>query len=234
MSITDIIRDRAIANGVDPDVLVRFAQNESGLDPNAGSDTSSAKGLFGFTSGTAKTYGLSDPTDPVASSDAAARLMKDNATGLQSAGYDATPGNLYLSHFAGLGGARKVLAADPSASAGDVLGASVVAANPFLKGMSVADLRAWADRKGTPGSSAPTRPTAGILATAKPALGLLNSNDAEQASEAPDPQSIQNALNAMAQSQPRLVQPPTFSLDPIRYPSFDRARLLAALTRRTA
>jgi hypothetical protein len=41
----------------------------------------------------------------------------------------------------------KVMQADPNAPVESVLGAAVVKANPFLRGMTVAGLQAWADRK---------------------------------------------------------------------------------------
>lgn len=167
MSIADIIRDRAIANGVDPDTLYRFAQVESGLDPSASSDSSSAKGLFQFTDPTAKAYGLNDPFDPVASADAGARLLRDNGAQLSAAGLDASPSSLYLAHFAGIGGAKKLLTSDASTPAGDVLGSAAVRANPFLARMTVGDLRGWAARKmGGAAPSASPAPAATRVASA--------------------------------------------------------------------
>lgn len=74
-------------------------------------------------------------------------LAQENEAFLRARGHVTTPGNLYLAHFLGPMGAAQVLAADPAASVGDVMGAAVVNANPFLHGYSVADLRHWADRK---------------------------------------------------------------------------------------
>ena len=71
--IVALIRERALANGVDPAALVRIAQIESGLNPSAANPSSSAKGLFQFVDRTAKQYGLTNPLDPAASADAGAR-----------------------------------------------------------------------------------------------------------------------------------------------------------------
>ena len=74
-------------------------------------------------------------------------LLADNARFLQGEGQPETAGNLYLTHFAGQGGARKLFRADPNARAIDVLGAEVVRANPFLADMTARDVIAWAARK---------------------------------------------------------------------------------------
>lgn len=205
LDIGQIIRDRAAANGVDPALLARIAQVESNNNPNAGSDSSSAKGLFQFTKGTADRYGLANPYDPAASADAGARLLKDNASGLASAGLETSPGALYLAHFAGLGGARKLLTADPGTPAVDVLGGAAVKANPFLAKMTVADLKNWAGGKmgdagaasapTNPQTASPSQPT-GMLdsPTAPPAddgteqaLAAIKSIGANQQQEAPPP-----------------------------------------------
>lgn len=233
--ISSVIRDAATANGVDPAILAQIAQVESGGDPNAAASGSSAKGLFQFTSPTWAQYGKGDPLDPAASADAGARLLKDNAGALAKGGYDASPGNIYLSHFAGAGGAAKVLGADPSAPVSDILGAAAVKANPFLANMTAADLRSWADRKmgGQSATAAapvaqPRAPQGGILnqgdqtATAQP--GVLNTPE-----ESPGV-AFQNKLAELAaQRQPA----PVPQLAPIQMAvpkGINRARLLAALS----
>lgn len=222
VDIGAIIRDRAIANGVDPAVLARIAQVESGGNPNAAASGSSAKGLFQFTAPTWEKYNPgANPLDPSASADAGARLLKDNAAGLASAGLETSPGALYLAHFAGLGGARKLLTADPSQPAGAVLGDAAVAANPFLKNMTVADLKNWASGKmGTadagpvasaaPTTTVPAQPTGMLDSLAAPlpddgstdqALASLKSLTANQAQDAPPPLQIQ------APAPPRRIDP---------------------------
>jgi hypothetical protein len=147
-AIAAMIREAATRRGVDPAVLLRIGQIESGLKPGDAAQTSSAKGLFQFTNPTWARYGAGrDVFDPAASADAGAQFTADNIAGLKAHGLSATPGNVYLAHFAGLGGARRVLAADPATPAGDILGAAAVRANPRLGTMTAGDLRAWADRK---------------------------------------------------------------------------------------
>ncbi|MFO1417235.1 MAG: tape measure protein [Methylotetracoccus sp.] len=64
----------ARARGLDPGLLPAIAQEESGFNPNAVSVTG-ATGLLQFTKGTAHDYGLKDRTDPLASIEAASRLL---------------------------------------------------------------------------------------------------------------------------------------------------------------
>lgn len=142
---------------------------ESGGDPNATNPNSSASGAGQFINSTWLSMikqhrpdlaqGMSDSdllalkADPQLSKEMTAAYAADNGAILSNAGLPVTPGTTYLAHFAGPQGAVKVLSADPNAPVGDVLGAGAVNANPFLRGMTVADLQAWADRK--MGGSAP-------------------------------------------------------------------------------
>ena len=87
----------------------RMAKVESGYNPNARNPSSSAGGLFQFINSTARNYGLTDKFDPVASSEAAARLASDNAAYLRKNGIEPTAGNLYLAHQQGPAGAVKLL-----------------------------------------------------------------------------------------------------------------------------
>lgn len=169
--ISALIRERAVANGVDPDVLLRIAQRESNLDPNATVGTSSAKGLFQLPKAAWQDYGQGgNPFDPVANADAGARYLKDSMSRLQGAGIETTPANLYLAHFLGQGGASKLLKADPSAPIETVVNAASIKANPtvFKPGMTVADLRAWSgglmdDKPAAPATSVPTPQPSGLL-----------------------------------------------------------------------
>jgi hypothetical protein len=136
---------------------------ESGGNPNATNPNSSATGAGQFISSTwldtikaarpDLAQGKSDAellalrTDPALSREMTEAYANQNQAVLTNNGLPVTPGNTYLAHFAGPGGAVKVLQADPTASAGSVLGDAVVRANPFLARMTVADLQAWADRK---------------------------------------------------------------------------------------
>ncbi|TPJ76888.1 hypothetical protein FJ422_29715 [Mesorhizobium sp. B2-6-3] len=86
-------------------------------------------------------------TDPVLGREMTAAFTQDNADYLANRGLAATPGNLYLAHFLGAGGAVSVLKADPNASIASVVGQDVVRANNFLAGKTVADTIAWSDKK---------------------------------------------------------------------------------------
>ncbi len=74
-------------------------------------------------------------------------LTRQNAGYIRSRGHSVTPGNLYLAHFLGPGGAASALGSSPSESVLNAFGAAVVRANPFLEGKSVGWLIEWAARK---------------------------------------------------------------------------------------
>lgn len=86
-------------------------------------------------------------SDPALSREMTGAYAADNAGLLASAGFQPSPGAVYLAHFAGPKGAVGVLGADPSTPVSALLGERAVQANPFLKGMSAGDLKLWADKK---------------------------------------------------------------------------------------
>lgn len=136
---------------------------ESGGDPNSQSSTSSASGPAGFINSTwldtvkanrpDLAQGKSDAeilalkADPVLSGQMAEAYGNANGDILAKNGLPVTEGTKYLAHFAGPQGAVKILQADPSAMASDILGSKVLAANPFLQGMTAQGLQAWAAKK---------------------------------------------------------------------------------------
>lgn len=142
---------------------------ESSGDDAARNPLSSATGRYQFTRGTWLRYykrrfgsqGLTD--DQIAAKRGDGRLQEtlmddltaDNAAFLRSIGEAESAGNLYLTHFAGTGGAKKLFAADPNARAADVLGADVARANPWMADYTAADVIQWAHRK--MGEAAPRR-----------------------------------------------------------------------------
>jgi len=69
-------RQAAQRNGVDPDIFQRQIQQESGFNPSAQSPAG-AQGIAQFMPATAQGMGV-DPSDPYASLDGAARLMKQH------------------------------------------------------------------------------------------------------------------------------------------------------------
>lgn len=145
---------------------------ESGGNPNAQNPRSSAGGLGQFidstwlamlkqerpdlVEGRSPQELLALKSDPALSRQMTEAYAAQNGTILSNAGFEANPGNTYLAHFAGPQGAVKVLSADPGAPVEAILGPQAVAANPFLKGMTAADLRGWAAKK--MGGAAQTQP----------------------------------------------------------------------------
>jgi len=99
-STKNMITRVASEERVPADHLIAMAQMESGGNPYAVSSTG-AVGLFQFTGGTARGYGLTNRFDPEANTRAAARLYKDNAAYLQKKGVASTLENVYLLHQLG-------------------------------------------------------------------------------------------------------------------------------------
>jgi hypothetical protein len=136
---------------------------ESGGNPNAKNPRSTATGPGQFiestwlnilpkyrpdiTTGLGRDEILALRTDPQLSRQMTEALAAENASALTKAGFQATPGNTYLAHFAGPQGALNVLGANPSDPVSSILGESVVKANPFLANMTAGDLAAWANNK---------------------------------------------------------------------------------------
>ena len=159
---------------------------ESGGDANAKNPNSSASGPSQFIDSTwLSTFKSARPdlaqgktddqilalkTDPQISREMTEAYANQNGAILSKNGLPVTDGNVYLSHFAGPGGAVKVLQADPTAPVESILGAAAVKANPFLRGMTAGDLQAWAAKK--VGGSTP-QPQAAPASPASPPGGLL-------------------------------------------------------------
>src|SRR4051812_49087639 len=103
-------------------------QAESGGNPNAKNPRSSATGLGQFLEATwldmlkkhrpdllegrSRQDILALRTDPELAKAMTDAYAADNAAILKKAGLPVTPGNIYLAHFAGAGGARGILTAD--------------------------------------------------------------------------------------------------------------------------
>jgi hypothetical protein len=217
---------------------------ESGGDPNAQNPNSSAMGAGQFLRGTwldtlkaarpDLAQGKSDDelaalrSDPELSRQMTEAYATQNQATLSKAGLPVTPGTTYLAHFAGPGGAVKLLQADPTASAADILGPAVVKANPFLAGMTAKDVQAWADRK--MGGSAP-QPQAPQASPAAPAnappgqpLNLIPQQAppifAQQPQAAPQQQA---AAPAPFEQIPPMQQAPIF-FAPRRSPDISKLR----------
>lgn len=230
---------------------------ESGGNPTARNPNSSAAGLGQFIDGTwlsmmaknrpdlvegkSRDEILALRNDPALSREMTGAYARDNSKALTDAGLPATPGNTYLAHFAGPQGAVNVLKADPSATAGAVLGDAVVKANPFLRGMTVADLQAWAAKKVGGGGPAAQPPVGAISNSA----GMLSGSGAPAAPgtapsvPAPDDSgqlqaSLAGIQKMLAQQQVQAPAPIDLSATPqppAMTPAMIRARQLAAAMR---
>lgn len=145
------------------DLTDRITMAESGGRNDAKNPRSSALGPGQFISSTwlstikrhmpTLAQGKSDAqllalrTDPNISREMTSAYARDNAEELRSAGLPTDDGSLYLAHFAGSGGAKQVLRADPSTPVTNILSPAAVEANPFLRRMNAGQLRAWANKK---------------------------------------------------------------------------------------
>jgi hypothetical protein len=77
---------------------------------------------------------------------AANAFSKDNVALMVEQGVSPTFGHLRLAFLVGPQAAVRLLQATPTTPVSEILGSAVVTANPFMKGMSAADLVARADR----------------------------------------------------------------------------------------
>ena len=142
-------------------VKARIRSAESSGNDAAQASTSSAYGRYQFVSRTWLRYykrrygaqGLTDAQILAKRGDGEMQevlmddLIRDNERALSSIGARATPGNLYLAHFAGAGGAKAILRAAPDTPVSRILGKQAVKANPFLSNMTADDVIRWAHRK---------------------------------------------------------------------------------------
>lgn len=143
----------------------RIVHVESGGSATAKNPLSSATGLGQFISKTwlrmMSTYRpdlarslsteelLALRYDPTISREMVRNLAREGEAYLKVRGHQITAGRLYLCHFLGMEGANQVLSASGDAMLMDVLGASVIKANPFLTGKNASYVVAWAERKMT-------------------------------------------------------------------------------------
>ena len=136
--------------------LDRLLAAESSGRSAAKNPRSSALGPFQFIKSTflditrrhfpAETAGLSEAeilalrSDRDLSRRAATVFCRENAKNLQDRGYEPTFAHLRLAFLLGATDASRVLQAQPDMPVRDLLSASVVKANPFMRAMSAADL----------------------------------------------------------------------------------------------
>ena len=143
-AVKDTIIAAAKVVGVDPGLLAGMAAQESGFQPGIRAKGSSATGLFQFIDGTwkqmLKQYGpkYNIPAGTPATNGAAnailgAQYVKDNIEALRKVTNNVQPGDAYLAHFLGLGGARKALKAGDNASFASLF-PQAARANPSYSG----------------------------------------------------------------------------------------------------
>ena len=119
--IEQIFQQQSQASGIPVEYYKKVAGIESMGQPGIKSPLSSAKGLFQITDETWKGYGSGDPLNALDNTTAMTKLTLDNQQKLRSAlGRDPTPGELYLAHQQGYGGAKALLS-DPQGNVVDVL-----------------------------------------------------------------------------------------------------------------
>lgn len=85
------------------------------------------------------------------------RVLEQYATMLNKRGLPVTPGSLYLTYFAGPAGAVALLSGAENADAASLMASAdvtgrttrdkLIRANPFLKVLTVGDLKNWADQR---------------------------------------------------------------------------------------
>ena len=154
-------------------IVERIIVVESGGDSNAKNKRSSATGAGQFLDETwlemIRTYrrdlvgGRSEKEilelrrDPALTRAIMTRLVEQNAAMLKKRGLPVTPGTLYLTHFAGPAGALAVLSVSENADAASLMASAdatgrttrekLVNANPFLRELTVGDLKNWANQR---------------------------------------------------------------------------------------
>jgi len=172
------------AGGVAGSYLATLRGKESGGSATAKNPNSSATGIDQFTAGTweglRKKYpelGLTPDgrTDVTQSTRAMERFTRDNASVLTNAGVPITPGNLYVAHFLGAGGATRFIKGainNPEAPAAAFVDPSSVAANRTIfynrDGSPKTAGQVYAERTSRFGGGAPEQPARVQVASADP------------------------------------------------------------------
>jgi hypothetical protein len=143
-SIKEKIVDAAKEYGVDPNVALQVAQNESGLNQNAKSKTSSATGIFQLTDETAIASGLHDlskKNNIDANIRAGIINLKNVTNGLAKYfGRDPTSGEVGLGERFGVEGSKKVFSAPANTPLSNIFNDKVLQANPDLMPMTNSQL----------------------------------------------------------------------------------------------
>ncbi len=126
-----------------------LAKIESGNNPNAKNENSSASGLYQFVRSTWEGLGYAwrDVFNPVVQNEAIRKFTADNAKSLSGAGVAINEASLYAAHFRGASTATKALGAADDTPISRVGSSAAIPANSFLRGMSVGQFKDWLKRK---------------------------------------------------------------------------------------
>jgi len=175
--------------------LAAARRQESSGNANARNPRSSASGLYQFTDSTwVATYKAVFPGSGLSNAailarkgnvDLQDRLMRRfteaNGQWLQRNGFQADPGNLYVVHHLGQGGANTVLRAAPDMPLERLLSADVIRANPHMRGMTAGEFRAWAaermGQRGGPSEVTGVVPGARAMTDEDPAMRVRDEAD---------------------------------------------------------
>lgn len=166
--VRDYTRQRKLMGMIDTSNITesyvkKVSKVESNNRPDAKAKTSSATGLFQFTrsswldaisslapelqTGRTEQEILDLRKDAGVSTEVFKRFSARNQNTLEAAGIPSTDANMYLAHFLGANGAKKVLSAPDDASLDSILGPKVIKANYFLNGKNVAWIKSWSSKK---------------------------------------------------------------------------------------
>jgi hypothetical protein len=173
--LIDKIRAASQAKGVDPEVALRIARAESGLKVNATPGTSSAGGLFQVVDKTWKEFGgkPGKKFDPDENIRVGTDIIAKNAQTLKAfLNRDPRPAEIYAAHYFGPTGAKSFLSAEPGTPMESLFPASVIKANPNLKGKTSDQVMASLEKKmgGKPAAPTVSRETSAPAATPSRAL----------------------------------------------------------------
>lgn len=153
------IAEIAQKEGVDPDYMINLAAAESSFRPGVKASTSSAKGLYQVTEGTAKNLGRAYGDKSVEQEilDGVSITKANIKTMTNYLGRPPENHELHLAHFLGAPVANKVLQADDGTPVSHVVTAGQLNANKklFKTVKTVGQLKAFAQKKQTKSNYAP-------------------------------------------------------------------------------